>query len=48
MCYKVIIIGILGTAWALWIFINENKKGNGNNETTLELMDINITETILI
>ena len=50
MCYKVIVIAILGAALAIWLFLSANETGiNGNSEiNTLELMDINISETILI
>lgn len=53
MCYKVIVIAILGTAMALWIFISANKTGINSNSkiNTLEYTDLdigNISETVLI
>ena len=48
MCYKILLLGILATGWALWLFINANKEGTGTDKNTVELMDINLTESILI
>ena len=57
MCYKVIVIAVLGAALAIWIFLSKNETGiNGISSSdinTLEYtdLDLNISEiheTVLI
>ena len=52
MCYKVIVIAVLGAALAIWCFLSKTGiNGTSNSDTnTLEYtdLDLNISETILI
>ena len=57
MCYKVIVIAVLGAAMAIWIFLSNNETGiNGKSNSdinTLEYTDLDlniseINETVLI
>ena len=57
MCYKVIVIAVLGAAMAIWIFLSKNETGiNGISSSdinTLEYTDLDlniseIRETVLI
>ena len=57
MCYKVIVIAVLGAAMAIWIFLSANETGiNGKSNSeinTLEYTDLDIniseiSETVLI
>ena len=47
MCYKVVLMAVLTTGWAIWLLMYTNKEGT-DADKTVELMDINLTEKILI